>query len=401
MQAENDAVEDPSGWLGSNTAAISRRRLQLFVLSMAALSAFRIVVYLLAPTETTLRADEVSIAEERNFWVGEEFGAWVDDAHGLKSGALAPANGVSCVWKPNDDDPCVNQTLARIRASLEIPLEHHRWLFFGDSTMWRLFVAGGVGPYLFDDAPIQRTCPGYLCSTVSVGRCETNEVLNLTKPRHWSPPNFTKSEGPLAFGAKNPFCHDCTGCESAVIYCESDATYTPCPHTSSSRGLYGSYLSVEFARDVEIQSELYDTTQQNLVHYVERDWNAGRAVRDFGLPICVVSTGHHDVGISNVTLAGYLSNVEWFVDLLSAQCDHIIWLSNNCPRAESYEQKMNKTQEWNLGVRDRLHRRNNTSFVDIFEASIMYHHADNIHMDNTWYKLLGAMFLKIIRSSTP
>lgn len=41
----------------------------------------------------------------------------------------------------------------------------------------------------------------------------------------------------------------------------------------SQGGLYGGFFSVEFARNDEVQTELYTTTQESVTHYFARDWN--------------------------------------------------------------------------------------------------------------------------------
>jgi hypothetical protein len=161
--------------------------------------------------------------------------------------------------------------------------------------------------------------------------------------------------------------------------------------------MFGGYVSVEFARDVEIQSEEYTTTQENVAKYIERDWNIGAMIADFGRPICVVGTGFHDVAIiPKIQLVVYLENVRWYLDLLSPVCDHVVWVSNTCPATDEHPQKREQTNEWNLAVRDLLMERDHTSFIDVFAASIEFEHKDNLHMSNNWYDLLGKMFLKVI-----
>ena len=67
---------------------------------------------------------------------------------------------------------------------------------------------------------------------------------------------------------------------------------------------------MEFSRDVEVQTELYTTTQQNVAQYLQRDWNDPQHAADSGRPICVVNTRHHDVAIPKFKAKAYLTNVE-------------------------------------------------------------------------------------------
>jgi hypothetical protein len=312
-----------------------------------------------------------------------------------------PSNFV-CEWKPGDDYPCVNRVSHQIKASIKdspsvyAPLNHRRWIFLGDSTMYRLVTLSPLKEYLITAAPVKKACPKYQCETISAGRCDTIEKLKIPRPSYWVPPNFTRLEGPLQYGWENPFCQDCQGCDSMLLSCSVREAKQPCMPTNTSRGMFGGYVSVEFARDVEIQSKEYITTQENVANYLARDWNTDEMIADFGRPICVVSTGCHDVAIPRIQLDAYLENVRWYLDLLSPVCDHVVWVSNTSPATDEYVQKKQQTNEWNLAVRNLLMERDHTSFVGVFGASATYKHEDNIHMSREWYNLLGKMFLKVI-----
>jgi hypothetical protein len=306
----------------------------------------------------------------------------------------------ACQWKPGDDFPCVNRLLNQVKASIKdsdsayAPLYHRRWIFLGDSTMSRLVTISPLAEYLITEAPVKKACPQYQCETISAGRCDTIEKLKIPRPSYWVPPNFTRAEGPLQYGWENPFCHDCDGCNALLLSCSTPETGQWCILTNTSQAMFGGYLPVEFARDVEIQSDEYITTQENVVKYMERDLNTDEMIADFGHPICIVGAGLHDINIPEIQLEAFLENVRWYLDLLSPVCDHVVWVSNNSPLTDEYAQK--KTNEWNLAVRNLLMERDHTSFVDVFAASVEYAHEDNIHMSSEWYNLLGKMFLKVV-----
>jgi hypothetical protein len=228
----------------------------------------------------------------------------------------------ACVWQPFEDAPCVDRLSRQIKASLRNGplLNHRRWLFLGDSTMFQLFKVSPLLEYLVVNAPIEASCPQYACRTVRARRCDTNEQLQIPRPDQWVRPNHSRAEGPVYNGLEHPFCRDCIGCDSVLIACSNREANLPCvlSNTSRQNGAYGGYSAVEFARDVEIQSLEYTTTQQNVAQYLQRHWNTKEMMTDFGRPICVVGAGVHDMTIPNVQLPVFLENVQWYVDILSS-----------------------------------------------------------------------------------
>jgi hypothetical protein len=328
---------------------------------------------------------------------------------------------------------------------------HRRWLLLGDSTVFRLFKH--LRQFLMNDSvqryqqywskQQQQQChqnesdistennyyikEDFSCLTIQAGRCNTMEQLHLPRlptTQPWVLPNFTMGEGPMKFGYENPYCTDCNGCDSQIISCQvsNDGTIENCPPvtataTSSSNDSistsyigpsYGGYLSVEFARDVELQTLKHRTTQENFLSmYIAHQWNqpSTTMILEFGRPICVVSTGHHDVAIPNITLQVYLQNVQWYLELLIQQCDYIIWISNNCPATDDYHQTTYGTYEWNVQVRDLLllskanrSIRSNIFFLDVFNASQTFPHDDNIHMSIAWYQKLSSFLQTIMQN---
>ena len=130
---------------------------------------------------------------------------------------------LQCIWKPGDDDSCLHLVSEQIDASLlrtsAVPLEQHRWLFLGDSTMSRLFANYGLKRHFIDTAPIRKVCPQYSCNQISTGRCNTNEVFQLARRQdgQWSSPDYTRGEGPIKFGMENPYCQDWHGSWGHVV----------------------------------------------------------------------------------------------------------------------------------------------------------------------------------------
>ena len=370
----------------------------------------------------------------------------------------------SCAWSPFEDNIICTELLSQhmsaalIRTRKEFLSQqnamnsgmyeklpsvlHRRWLLFGDSTMVRLMfklnqylMVESVERYTkhrstqrcnytYGDDNGDNNSTDFQCSHRIIGRCERMEEFHLSRLptiEEWRYPNFTIGEGPLVFGLENPYCTDCSGCESEVTACTilKDDNVDECTadiirqrdiddSVSSYTGpSYGGFFSVEFARDVELQTVEYSTTQENLISkYIADQWNTVDLVLEFGRPICVVSTGHHDVIVPNVTLDVYLYNVNWYLELLLQQCDYIIWTTNNAPLTDDYEQTVDGTYEWNMAVLHLLNStandmiRNQVFFLDVFNASITYPKDDNIHMNPSWYEKLASFFENIMKSLT-
>jgi hypothetical protein len=245
------------------------------------------------------------------------------------------------------------------------------------------------------------------------------EQLNLQRlpsDTEWKKPNFLDGEGPLKFGLDNPYCTDCEGCDTRFVSCAIQFPFDeqdPNPQQQEQQYIgpsYGGYFSIEFARDVELQTLEYNTTQENLLSsYIAKHWNTPleQQITEFGYPICVVGTGHHDVAIPNITKDVYLQNVHWYVQILSQQCDYIIWISNNCPLTDDFAQTINGTLDWNIGVRDLLFSskmkesiRSKVFFLDVYDASATFEHNDNIHMSNGWYELLASFLQTVMTNLT-
>jgi hypothetical protein len=125
-----------------------------------------------------------------------------------------------------------------------------------------------------------------------------NDVFGLPFAETWIQPDASKFEGPTMYGLQDHFCHDCTDCESSFLQCtlkENDTVANgdkddtnKCSHDK--KLVYGGYFSIEFARDVEIQTPEYTTTQENIASFLSKSWiSKGALLDDWGLPICKLS----------------------------------------------------------------------------------------------------------------
>jgi hypothetical protein len=324
---------------------------------------------------------------------------------------------LSCNWSPTSNNTqCVKLLSSRMKASaLGAEPSFRRWLFFGDSTMYILFKSSALRKILVDHSMdrITKTCPlDFSCTKYLGNRCNLNKVFGLQyRPeRQWSPPNYTLGEGPVDHGLQHPYCHDCAYCYSELLACTRNLSNNrTCPDSTLKTLHYGGFINMEFARDVKMQSPNFGTSQENiaLLFLNSTQWNQDLILSSFGPTACIIGVGFHDMAIPSITMSRFIDNVKWYLRLLHPTCGHFIWLANTAPAASTenlYAQGFNRTLEWNMAVHDLLESapdfRHKSSFVDVFNASISFPHADNVHMSGTWYRDLGATFASLITSQT-
>jgi hypothetical protein len=244
----------------------------------------------------------------------------------------------------------------------------------GDSTMARLFYSVNASiPSFFNSCN---------CQFKAAPRCDMYESFGLTKKKgSWNRP-VKGLEGPIHFGLRNPHCQDCKGCYSVLVECE----HSPC------NGMTISYLGVEFARDVEMQTELEgsSTTQESITKYLK---SHQCVVHPF---ICIVNTGVHDMIILKSDGKTYIKNLEWYLTLIQPCCKHLVWIQTTAVLdQESLPQKNSIIKVWNAKVQTLLQGKrfqNWTSIVDPYNASLYWPHADNVHLNISYYAALARLF---------
>merc|ERR1712166_69814 len=292
---------------------------------------------------------------------------------------------INCTWKPGGDAPCLSLLETRIAASAN-ESSANRWVFAGDSTMSHLFrhLKKPLHP-----SSIARKCG---CAHKRSERCNMGSALGQKQIVDWKSP-IKGREGPLDFGKKNPQCQDCSGCNSDFLECSK-----PCTQTQTS------YFSVEFARDVEIQTTVANSTQEALAFWAKHQSSSALQGKLF---VCVVNAGLHDQRVS--TLAEppdtsllyskvYLANVGWYLRLLQPVCIHVIWVTTTAPQGEKNWQRTNTTMHWNNAVANLvLHEfPHSVTILDHFDASKSWPHVDNVHLSTSFYQQLAALFTALI-----
>lgn len=339
----------------------------------------------------------------------------------------------SCQWSPEEQESCMKllkQRILRDKASPTIP---RRFFFLGDSTIAHFyrFMKSEIPTHdywqLTGPALANAVCPGrksnhsLSCPLFSPRRCGLTRRFNLTEPTTGRvSPNYTAVIGPSPNGKVN--CQECFGCRSKIRFCRGE-----CPSTEPSTLSYtGSFFGIEFARDVELQSEEYgSTTQENMVGLIQAQYRAEGSMFNavYGGPaVCITTAGVHDTSIPNFTIPPFLDNAEWYLALLLARtdttppvCRHVVWLHNtaplrddeNDPNLSQYRQNKVLLKQINDAVESRIQQNevllSKVTVIDVYKASVgLPHHkpGDNIHLHMPWYKEIGGFFWHLMRNIT-
>ena len=212
---------------------------------------------------------------------------------------------------------------------------------------------------------------------ITTARCNWLQSFGIKPSKMWQKPN-PKKEGPVAYGLNNPWCTDCSGCNSYVVFPIGKTLRQTILGTHL---LAMDYIAVEFARDVEMQSVLGNTTQETLSRYLQ--------LQHKSYSICVLNMGIHDQEIRGFTAKDYVLNVKQLLELFVPVCLHIIWIEITAPKGDSnHHQTIEKTQEWNIELKSYLdtHPHLNVSMMCVFKKSLKAAHQDNVHMHKSWYK---------------
>jgi hypothetical protein len=294
---------------------------------------------------------------------------------------ISQANHDFCTWRGfgHEELDCTNMLSKRLLLDSKIHLlTSKRWVFMGDSTMAKLF------------SFVRASMPSFFnscnCQFKAAPRCDMYESFGLTKKKgSWKRP-VKGLEGPIAYGLRVPHCQDCIGCYSVLMQCE----HFPCNGTTIS------YMGVEFARDVVMQTELEgtSTTQESITTYLK---SQQCLIHPF---ICIVNTGLHDMIILKRDGKTFIKNLEWYLTLIQPCCKHLVWIQTTAVLdEESRPQKNSIIKVWNAKVQALLQGKrfqNWTSIVDPYNASLYWPHADNVHLNMTYYAALASLFSQFL-----
>ena len=232
-------------------------------------------------------------------------------------------------------------------------------LFLGDSTMSRTFSSTSE----------------YKCgcqSMLQTSRCDLIEKFGMKRASKWKPP-ISNEEGPLSYGKKHPFCTDCSGCPSNI--CVGAKRTEKC--------IEENFISVEFAKDVEMQTGASGTTQETVALYLEKKPRTD---------LCIVAAGLHDMAIPGITDTQYGNNLRWYLSLLQPHCSRMIYIGQTSVMGDPrYKQTNPRIKTWNAISSALVSNISFAAFVDVFESSVRGKHVDNTHMHAHYYRALKRM----------
>ena len=307
---------------------------------------------------------------------------------------------LSCTWSPEREGHInCREALRALVCPRKDPNKLPRLLSFGDSTMHGLSHFGHLDDHLRIHAKLEllKTRQFSCEERIGISRCNLNVPFGLDtrKDGVWFPPT-DGLEGPTAVGLEQHYCSDCRGCGTRLLHCvpyrvdDARAAVAKLNPDKQLSLIYGGNIGIEFARDVELQSDLFPTTQENVAYFLQQEFNNPDHLAIWEKPTCLVNTGHHDVTISGLTQEQYIENVRWYLELLAEQCQHIVWLSTTAPDTDDRPQKRNQTKAWGHAVRNMMGThvvlREKALYLDVFEASTTYEHSDNSTLLMFWRK---------------
>lgn len=131
------------------------------------------------------------------------------------------------------------------------------------------------------------------CQQIRRGsRCgEAQQYLNLPEPTSVHLPS--DDEGPIHYGLQNiaSGCRDCGCCDALLYICRDQGAETTLE-----------FIAMEFPRDVSLQSSLYRTTQENILHYLSK----------LDPSHLVVNVGLHSTALREPSVVSFANHLEWF-----------------------------------------------------------------------------------------
>ena len=145
--------------------------------------------------------------------------------------------------------------------------------------------------------------------------CETYKHFNMgIDPSRivWrSPKDMGIDAGPYTHGLREPFCPDCSTCDSEI--------YNLKHRDDSVNGVFRlEYFPILFGRDATIQSNKFNTTQEHLIAYLK---SSGYDSDDY----IMFNVGLHEM--SHTSLHQYQRNLAFFSSLIATTGCKVIFVS--------------------------------------------------------------------------
>ena len=271
-----------------------------------------------------------------------------------------------CTWSPRIREKTVEKNSREDQPKCLKLLDGHiqdkvsKVLYLGDASMYQLFKAKSQN---------------YNCAcshTVNASRCNLMEMLGLKRASHWKAPTI-KESGPVAYGKEHPFCMDDSDCPSTI--CVDSIKKTEC--------IEQNFLSVEFAKDVEMQTETTRTTQETVALYLKTQVRSD---------LCIVGPGFNDMAIVNILDVTYSKNLKWYLNILKPHCSKVLVLGQiSVTEDPKYPQKNVRVKTWNRIAAEIIRRLDFAMYVDVFTASSAVNHVDRKRVHESFYDALKTM----------
>lgn len=247
--------------------------------------------------------------------------------------------------------------------------EQPSWVFLGDSSMAKLaYYVSLRWPY------------DSLNTTSRRDACQNLNYYRLPPPSDgWVPPDPTKGEGPVGYGAEHPYCMDCQKCWNVLM-------------NGPTEELYVEYLVVEYARDVSLPTRVTQTTQETAAYYLNLK----------SPKVCVVSAGLLDAAIDPpISIDVYIQNVDSYLELLARTCQSVIWIGIPAivEDPDKYPQRNCLLHEWNNAIYALVDLRGyrNVYIMDIWEKSMNTDHVVGaLELTGKFYASLARLFVTLM-----
>lgn len=241
------------------------------------------------------------------------------------------------------------------------------WVFLGDDGM------ANIPYYLSTKWPF-----GNVNITSRRNPCQNLLYYRMPPPDNgWQAPDPIKGEGPVGRGKDRPYCMDSN---SWNVMLQSD----------SEADKYVEFLTVEFARDVSIQTLVTETTQETIAYYLSRAPPA----------VCVATAGLNDAAIQPPISEGlFIENMDKYLALLQRTCHNVVWLSLH-PVVESPDISQTNCQlrKWNNAMLEAIAARDydNVYVIDVWDRSFFSSYHNPTRLGRTFYASLGRLFRSLM-----
>ena len=194
-------------------------------------------------------------------------------------------------------------------------------------------------------------------------------------------------EGPSPFAAwTTPFC---MGCNRCIFQKFAD----------QSNNVTVEYIGLEYARDVEYQTNVSHTSQETVSLYLKSQ------ALDTSKVTCIANAGFHDLTVQYQTVDQYVENVHFYLDHFHHLCGTIIWVglsktlnNKDFPQTHDNITKLNNALFETLAASPD--RWNHLKILDVYDAGQNFRMKDNLHFFGRYYRVLSVFLLRIMHIVT-